>query len=375
MVYEQKVKAKAWLLIVCMIVLATLMISNGKVWAAGGTFPVEPFNGMQISYSISGANISGSTDKPGFSTVRSLVGTLGTETLQVSGSVLAGGLSADVVVTVKAGAESNTFKANVKGGQSQSFSVSVPIAQGAASGSISINMTGYYNNSGGQTRGLVVDGVFTGSSTSPSPQPPSPAPPSTPSQPNTPSPQKPSPSNPNPLQFPLSAPTPPPPGAPVTSPASSVPPPAPSTSSQQVTATAQPPAETGTDWGKWAKAAVAGALLGAALFTVASIGALGYVALADEGIVLGFPLLARIAAFMWERPYIGGVVRWGYDKLLKFTQTGLPTLTVLWTNYGNLKDYLAHNDFWKRHYEQLGNSKLPSNWDYDKGPTGPRRER
>ena len=82
----------------------------------------------------------------------------------------------------------------------------------------------------------------------------------------------------------------------------------------------------------------------AALFTVASIGALGYVALADEGIVLGFPLLARIAAFMWERPYIGGVVRWGYDKLLKFTQTGLPTLTVLWTNYGNLKDYLAHND-------------------------------
>lgn len=136
--------------------------------AQGGTFPAEPFNGMQITYSISGATITDTKDTAGFTTSRALKGTLGTGQLTLSGSGKMGsGYSADLVATVSCGGKSDEFKANIKSGfpdfNSESFNLSVAIPQGSTSGSFSIRMTGHYNAG---DRGLVVSGTFAGDTSS-----------------------------------------------------------------------------------------------------------------------------------------------------------------------------------------------------------------
>jgi hypothetical protein len=74
------------------------------VIAEGGTFPASPFNGMQITYSISGATITDTNDSEGFTTSRTLSGILGTGELTVSGSAkMGGGYDADVIATVSCG--------------------------------------------------------------------------------------------------------------------------------------------------------------------------------------------------------------------------------------------------------------------------------
>lgn len=129
---------------------------------ASGVFPGEPFNGMQITYSVSGASITGSSDSHGFTTARTLSGDLGSGQLLVSGSAKMGnGFGADLHVTVSVDGDSKDFSAYIKSGfpgfNVQPFSVAVPIPAGAKAGSFSISMTGHYNVG---TRGLVVSGSF-----------------------------------------------------------------------------------------------------------------------------------------------------------------------------------------------------------------------
>ena len=367
MVWNRTTQKNVMANILWIVVVVAGLMAPGQVRAAGGTFPAQPFNGMQITYTVSGANVTGSVDKPDFTTTRTLSGTLGTGTLTVSGSVLAGGLSADVTVTATAGGKSESFRANVKGGENRAFSVAVPIPQGATAGSIQISMTGHYNLSGGQTRGLVVTGTFTGNSIPP--KNPSPNPP----------PQNPSPANPNnPLQFPQS---PLPSKGPVQS--TTQPAPAPPQSSQAANPPAaaanQPPASSeGTDWKKTLKAIAIMLALSVTAAAVFCFGAFGYAMLtaSDIGLVpVLSPVILRIAAAMWTMPIIGGILQFVSKGLLTLTHTGIPTLKLLWQHWGNIKDYLAHNDFWQRHHQQLGNAKMPANWSYDKGTSGMRRER
>ncbi|MCL5025267.1 MAG: hypothetical protein M1531_02060 [Chloroflexi bacterium] len=143
----------------------TLLLANGGgVYAEGGTFPGSPFNGMQTTYTISGASIISSTDSAGFTYSRTMKGNLGTGQLRVSGSAKMGsGYYADVVVQVWAGAKQQQWKARIPTGwpgfNSQSFDVAVDIPAGATSGGFSIDMTGVYNAG---TRGVVVSGTFAG---------------------------------------------------------------------------------------------------------------------------------------------------------------------------------------------------------------------
>ncbi|MDP2845190.1 MAG: FecR family protein [Candidatus Methanoperedens sp.] len=130
----------------------------------GETFPAADFNGMQISYSVSGASITSSEDKTGFTTSRTLKGTLGTGNLRVTGTAMMGsGYYADLVVTVWVGSKKESFKANIKSGypgfNKQDFDVRVPIPEGATSGGFSIDMTGNYNAG---ERGLIVRGEVSG---------------------------------------------------------------------------------------------------------------------------------------------------------------------------------------------------------------------
>jgi len=138
-----------------------------------GTYPAEPFNGMQIDYSISGASITKSTDSPGFTTERILEGTLGSGELRVSGTARMGnGYSADLTVKVWAGDKEDTFSANILSGfpgfNEQTFEVAVPVPQGAISGGFSIEMNGHYNAG---DRGLIVSGDFASGVSQP-PEPP-----------------------------------------------------------------------------------------------------------------------------------------------------------------------------------------------------------
>jgi len=149
--------------ILCMaIMVPNVITAPSPVMAEGGTFPGEPFNGMQITYSISGATVTDTQDEEGFTTTRNLSGTLGTGQLTVSGSAKMGsGWDADVSATVSCGDQTDQFTTNIESGfpdfNKESFSISVPISQGATSGSFSICMTGHYNAG---SRGLVVNGTF-----------------------------------------------------------------------------------------------------------------------------------------------------------------------------------------------------------------------
>lgn len=122
---------------------------------ASGTFPGEPFNGMQITYRIEGCEIPEVKDSHGFTTSRRYAGQLGRGPLRISGKAgMNAGYGADLTVRVQAGKENRDFKANIKNG-SQDFDVVVPIPADAREGSFSISMTGRYNVG---SRGLQVTG-------------------------------------------------------------------------------------------------------------------------------------------------------------------------------------------------------------------------
>lgn len=167
--------------------------------AESDTFPSEPFYGMQINYSVSGANVNNSSDVQQSEAYvmlnsRSLSGELGSGQLLITGTAsvlgrakkaeqekdlwlrfpgmdgnITASVNAQVVVYDNAGnydvkrydktidiSEDKVFK--------QPFSVAVPIPPGAQSGNFTIYVTTYHDDG---ERGVKVSGEFiTGVSTS-----------------------------------------------------------------------------------------------------------------------------------------------------------------------------------------------------------------
>ena len=166
---RKRVHTMAVVILCLATMLPTVILPSSKVMAEGGTFPDEPFNGMQINYDISGATVTDTNDEWGFTTTRNLGGTLGTGQLTISGSAKMGnGYDADVSATVSCSGNTDQFTTNIPSGfpgfNEESFTISVPIPSGATGGSFSISMTGHYNAG---DRGLVVSGTFgAGSGTS-----------------------------------------------------------------------------------------------------------------------------------------------------------------------------------------------------------------
>ncbi|MFH0862373.1 MAG: hypothetical protein V1875_05010 [Candidatus Altiarchaeota archaeon] len=143
------------------ILLATLLLTYallGIVYAE--TFPTDPFNGLQVSYTVSGATLQAPVDAYSFTCSRRHNGTLTGSKLTVAGSVKANnGYSGSVSVSVSAGDNQKTFSAEGNAPWSKDFSVSVDIPPGATSGGFTINEVGNYNAG---TRGVVVSGTFGG---------------------------------------------------------------------------------------------------------------------------------------------------------------------------------------------------------------------
>lgn len=132
--------------------------------ALGDLFPSEPFNGLQLSYSVSGATLESPKDSEGFTQTRSIEGTIEGNELTVSGVATAKngwGATIDVRVSVDGG-EGKTFHEEkfpthglLDDIMSQPFTVTVPIPADAKSASFTIDLTGSYNAG---SRGVVVEG-------------------------------------------------------------------------------------------------------------------------------------------------------------------------------------------------------------------------
>ena len=134
--------------------------------STGEMFPSDPFNGLQLSYSVSGAALDTPEDAEGFTFVRSIEGSLEGDELTVSGVATAAygwGARIDVSVGVDGG-EPKTFHEEKfpEGGlmpdpMSQPFTVTVPIPVDAESASFSISLSGSFNAG---SRGVVVEGTL-----------------------------------------------------------------------------------------------------------------------------------------------------------------------------------------------------------------------
>ncbi len=145
-------------------IIFILLLAIMVVPAHADVFPAEPFNGLQIVYSVSGATLETPIDVGGFTTSRTIKGTITGGTLTVSGTAKGSwgyGATLDVTLHVE-GQEDKTFHQEkfpaeglAKDPMNQEFSVSLPVPSGAKTASFSIDMVGDYNAG---TRGLVVSG-------------------------------------------------------------------------------------------------------------------------------------------------------------------------------------------------------------------------
>jgi hypothetical protein len=146
--------------------LSYTVAASGTDMTGGGTpagvFPADgPFNGMQITYNVSGATLGKPTDTLGFDTRRSYSGVLQAGTLHISGKVSVGGYGADLVARVWAGSQEQKLAVYVKNegasSNTKTFDLSVPVPKGTATGGFAIGLDGHYSMGGG-SRGLHLTG-------------------------------------------------------------------------------------------------------------------------------------------------------------------------------------------------------------------------
>jgi len=129
-------------------------VKHGAGGSVSGMFPAKPFNGLQISYSFSGASMPKMEDTINS---RRYEGHLGDGTMTLSGTARVTGATHVVLhVSVSAGREYDEKRYNFVGPRSKSFNLSIPIPKDATGGGFNINMGASYGN--GEGRGLSVSG-------------------------------------------------------------------------------------------------------------------------------------------------------------------------------------------------------------------------
>ncbi len=149
-IYTVKPRKSAAVVLVLLVALLLFPIS-----VAASEFPEgSTFNGMQITYTISGVAIDNKTDVEDYTTSRTLTGIVTGKTVTVTATVKQeNGYSA----TISAVCGDQSYSKEIQVGESDTFTLSVPVTKDMKSVSVSISMTGYYNAG---TRGLVVNGNF-----------------------------------------------------------------------------------------------------------------------------------------------------------------------------------------------------------------------
>ena len=159
--------------ILAALLLALFSLTIKVTAQSGDTFPGEPFNGLQIEYSVSGADLGPPEDEQGFTWSRKHDGSLTGRKLVVSGVAHASSgwgatlmvrLSADgtkpVEYTASKFPEHGLFPSgSPPDPMEQPFSVSIDIPSGAENASFSISLTGDFNAG---TRAVIVNGNLVG---------------------------------------------------------------------------------------------------------------------------------------------------------------------------------------------------------------------
>lgn len=139
---------------VALVALTSMAVAGVNRGQASGTFPTEGANQMHITYAITGARVTKSEHASGFTWRRTIQGVLGDGELRVTGrATMTSGYGYSLQVSVTAGSKSESATFEKKVNESSDFDVVVPIYNTAASGSVSISMTGNYNAG---TRGVVI---------------------------------------------------------------------------------------------------------------------------------------------------------------------------------------------------------------------------
>ena len=137
---------------------------------ASGLFPPDgPFNGLQISYNITGVTLGPSEDTDGFTKSRHYEGTISPGTVTLSGTASMGdwGTGATVTVSATFGQKSinEEWSFDSPGSKDFNFTINIPEGTDLSHAQFSIRITGRYYTAGAgsarTTRGLVVAGRFT----------------------------------------------------------------------------------------------------------------------------------------------------------------------------------------------------------------------
>jgi hypothetical protein len=147
------------------ILIASMAVGVPGAGAEGGTFPAQPFNKMQVTYSVTGATLGSPNDVSGFTTSRSYnSGKLAPAgNLELSGAAT-GFCDAvnyvDIIAESWAGDQkkTNTYKitcGGYGGSKTINYSASVPIPAGATTGGFGITLN-YHTGMG--NRSLIVSG-------------------------------------------------------------------------------------------------------------------------------------------------------------------------------------------------------------------------
>jgi hypothetical protein len=118
-----------------------------------GSFPAQPFSGLQIEYTITGGGVGASRDFEGFIRLREMEGALdlppagaGDGKLSVFGKVRAtSGLGASLMVEVCVDNTCNIHKTSGRADWEAPFNVGVPVSRTAQDATIRIEETGSYN--------------------------------------------------------------------------------------------------------------------------------------------------------------------------------------------------------------------------------------
>jgi hypothetical protein len=115
------------------------------------TYPASPYNGLQLTYQISGARITKTVEDDNWTRTLTFTGTLERGTLRVAGEARRSGgwnpptVSATLQVTVEVDGETKTANAELLRDSAAPFDVAVPIPQGAKKGRIVVELVGIYN--------------------------------------------------------------------------------------------------------------------------------------------------------------------------------------------------------------------------------------
>jgi len=115
------------------------------------TYPASPYNGLQLTYQISGARITKTVEDDNWTRTLTFQGILERGTLRVSGVARRTGgwnpptVSATLQVTVEVDGKSDTAKAELLRDSTAPFDVAVPIPQGAKKSRIVVELVGIYS--------------------------------------------------------------------------------------------------------------------------------------------------------------------------------------------------------------------------------------